>query len=172
MNFSSHCSQIYCLALQSLPSLLMFTLNSHRTFTFTFWVPCWSGWINFKSFSFPSDQLIKFSRLEDVSCLECLYKSFDVYIEFSSKFPFSLSAFRVGLVESILNHFPSNLISWSNSLDSKMWAVWSAFTKCTGWSTHHINRMLYLKKSLLSSLSSIWFQVNEKNFKTAVRVEF
>ena len=73
MNFSSHCSQIYCLALQSLPSLLMFTLNSHRTFTFTFWVPCWSGWINFKSFSFPSDQLIKFSRLEDVSCLECLY---------------------------------------------------------------------------------------------------
>ena len=73
MNFSSHCSQIYCLALQSLPSLLMFTLNSHRTFTFTFWVPCWSGWINFKSFSFPSDQLIKFSRLEDVSYLECLY---------------------------------------------------------------------------------------------------
>ena len=50
---------------------LMFTLNSHRTFTFTFWVPCWSGWINFKSFSFSSDQLIKFSRLEDVSCLEC-----------------------------------------------------------------------------------------------------
>ena len=74
MNFSSHCSQIYCLALQSLPSLLMFTLNSHRTFTFTFWVPCWSGWINFKSFSFPSDHLIEFSRLEDVGYLECLYQ--------------------------------------------------------------------------------------------------
>ena len=72
--FFLHCSQIYCLALQLLPSLLMFTLNSHFIFTFTFWVPCWSGWINIKSFSFPSDQLIEFSRLEDVGCLECLYQ--------------------------------------------------------------------------------------------------
>ena len=74
MNFSSHCSQIYCLALQFLPSLLMFTLNSHFIFTFTFWVSCWSGWINIKSFSFPSNQLIEFSRPEDVGCLEFLYQ--------------------------------------------------------------------------------------------------
>ena len=35
----------------------MFTLNSHFIFTFTFWVSCWSGWINIESFSFPSDQV-------------------------------------------------------------------------------------------------------------------
>ena len=116
MNFSSHCSQIYCLALQFLPSLLMFTLNSHFIFTFTFWVPCWSGWINIKSFSFPSDQLIEFSRLEDVGCLECLYQMHR-------------------LVYTSIRCYIST-------------------------------------KSLLSSLSSIWFQENEKNFKTAVRVEF
>ena len=112
MIFSTHCSQIYCLALQLLPSLLMLTLNSHFIFTFTFWVPCWSGWINIKSFSFPSDQLIEFSRLEDVGCLECLYQMHRLVL-----------------------------------------------------STHHIKRMLLLKKSLLSSLSSIWFQDMRKTLK-------
>merc|ERR1712038_407820 len=48
MNFSSHCSQIYCLALQFFPSLIN---------------------INIESFSFPSDQLIELSRLENVGCL-------------------------------------------------------------------------------------------------------
>ena len=45
----------------------------------------------------------------------------------------SLSKFRVDPVESILNHFPSHLISWSNYLVSKMLAV--CFTKCTDWAT-------------------------------------
>ena len=91
MNFSSHlhCSQIYCLALQFLPSLLMFTLNSHFIFTFTFWVPCWSGWINIKSFSFPSDQLMEFSHLEDVGCLEYFYQ-IQTKLTFKLDFPGNL----------------------------------------------------------------------------------
>ena len=125
MNFSSHCSQICCLALQFLPSLLMFTLNSHFIFTFTFWVPCWSGWINIKSFSFPSDQLIKFSHLEDVGCLEYFYQM-QTKLTFKLDFPVA-GSFRNYCDVSIVHWWTGGIeIKGIAGVVSNLICIWDA----------------------------------------------
>ena len=93
--------------------------------TFTFWVPCWSGWINIKSFSFPSDQLIEFSHLEDVGCLEYFYQM-QTKLTFKLDFPVA-GSFRNYCDVSIVHWWTGGIeIKGIAGVVSNLICIWDA----------------------------------------------